>query len=346
MAIEAYHAVAEAIRGSTIDGALHEIRVSQIGLEVVQRSATPGKVRLRHFGMEAVRHKPLPPSWLPNYVFDGTYWVPLFSTIGTPHEGSDRPYGTDEPFALRAPDGSRWRLTVASDGTLTTEEIIDPALEIVSVSHTNLSGTTTSALTVNRPEGVQDGDLLLANVVHTNHGGQSTPPAGWSLLRSDPGSVGTGDGIPTQQEIWYRDASSEPSTYVWSHSSDYRTLAGIVAVRNQAFESGVVIEHSGSRLASTGSSNINKFSPTLAIDGPARLKIIFSHCSINHSSSSWSSSITEPLWSGRMMYARYAYILASDGITDEYPMHHSLSWWPFGGNHDGATQSVLVAPGA
>lgn len=69
-----------------------------------------------------------------------------------------------------------------------------------------LSSSQTS-VTINKPTGVADGDLMIATI-HTNNQ-TVTAPSGWSLLDSQLSGV-------MRNHVYYKVASSEGSSYAWS----------------------------------------------------------------------------------------------------------------------------------
>lgn len=82
----------------------------------------------------------------------------------------------------------------------------------------------TNPLTISKPAGVVDGDFLLAYVFNSNQTHTVTPPSGWTLEFSD---VSTANGI----RIYSKTASSEPSTYSWTWSSNARSAVSLIAYR-------------------------------------------------------------------------------------------------------------------
>ena len=87
--------------------------------------------------------------------------------------------------------------------------------------------TAATTVTVSKPAGVADGDLLIFYANNTNQGGASQilPPTGWTLI---PGSeVGGVGGIA----LWYKIANSEPASYTTQAVNISSILScGILAV--------------------------------------------------------------------------------------------------------------------
>jgi VCBS repeat-containing protein len=87
-------------------------------------------------------------------------------------------------------------------------------------SSTNRNGPN---LVIPRPDGLQNGDFLLA-IVTFNGSPTVTAPTGWILVRTDQA------GTAVRQAVYYRFVGSgEPSSYSWTFSSRVGASGGIVA---------------------------------------------------------------------------------------------------------------------
>ena len=89
-----------------------------------------------------------------------------------------------------------------------------------SSSVTNNAGST---LDLPKPSGVAAGDVLLAQVTY-NSTGAITPPAGWSLVRSDVNST-----LLRQSVYVHVAGSSEPATYTWTLAAAHGAAGAILA---------------------------------------------------------------------------------------------------------------------
>lgn len=107
-----------------------------------------------------------------------------------------------------------------------------------SYSHKPAFGPDTIVL--NRPAETQDGDFLLAFVSVLANGPVATAPAGWTSLSSNSSGPYAG--------VWYKTASSEPSTYTWSINSE---------------TTGCIIRYSG--VTGINASSINRTSATTTV---------------------------------------------------------------------------------
>lgn len=257
---------------------------------------------------------------------DGTYEIPLagealvagrtyalaISTDPVP-EGSSAtllfgvgalldPYGAGDAFrrTQRYANGTWGASRFRSAGTwdvafaLTLEEPAAAPPVFVGVSSAQTQ-TTQAAVVVNRPSGVQAGDLLVAAFV--DQGSLPTPPAGWTqagtLLSSAYGYY--------YYALWKVAGPSEPSSYTFQVSN---ALAGynavVLAYRNVAFGS------LGSWTESTGSLSLPSVSGTAAGDlglaiafdrsmgalaGPAGSTTRYSYA--NNQGSYWSGLVAE-----------------------------------------------------
>lgn len=88
---------------------------------------------------------------------------------------------------------------------------ISPALAVISFEGSTSHAARTHSLTMDRPAGVAEGDILLAQI--TFYGGQNITvqaPSGWHLVRCD--NLGSKLG----QALYYKVATpSEPASYTW-----------------------------------------------------------------------------------------------------------------------------------
>lgn len=94
------------------------------------------------------------------------------------------------------------------------------------------SGTT---LTLTKPTGTVDGDLLITAIALRTNGTLPTTLSGWTLILSQNSD---GSGSPTQIAIYYRIASSEGSNYAWTVPSTI--MHGIVIRINGQNASGFI----------------------------------------------------------------------------------------------------------
>ncbi len=92
------------------------------------------------------------------------------------------------------------------------------------------SGATGSSVTVSKPAGTAENDILVA-LLYLEHGTATiTPPSGWALLRD---SLQTGPPSFDYRHVtfWKRAGASEPASYQWSFSASAYREAFIVAVQ-------------------------------------------------------------------------------------------------------------------
>lgn len=91
----------------------------------------------------------------------------------------------------------------------------------VNATSNSAAGGSTS-LTLNKPSGVADGDLLVA-VIATSSNTTFTPPAGWTSVAS------YNDGADTSTiEMWWKIASGEGASWQWTFGST-KAAGGVVA---------------------------------------------------------------------------------------------------------------------
>jgi CSLREA domain-containing protein len=122
----------------------------------------------------------------------------------------------DSRFQLRA-DGTVGFEVGSYDSTLAL--IIDPIFR----ASTSADSGGGNSITIARPAGVTTGDVLLASIAQPNDGAV-TPPAGWTLIRSDV------QGTSVRQDLFYRVATgSEPASYVFNLAQSGQSAGAIVA---------------------------------------------------------------------------------------------------------------------
>lgn len=97
--------------------------------------------------------------------------------------------------------------------------------EITHVGSTHASGKSLTSLTVATPAGVVAGDVLLAHLANRNHiDAEITPPAGWTLVRTDMSSW------TIRGWIFVRVATAgEPATHTFTSSVASYLVANVVA---------------------------------------------------------------------------------------------------------------------
>lgn len=136
------------------------------------------------------------------------------------------------------------------------------------------------ALKINRPAGVQSGDLLIAQIAVRGDAAVSiTPPAGWTLLRRD---TAVGGSPPLSVALYTKTAgSSEPGNYTWTFAGK-RRAAGIIA----AYRGASGIDAHGGQATNTASSLITAPSVTATVAGD-RLLAFFAQAHGN-------AKLTEP----------------------------------------------------
>lgn len=334
--IEVYGVTAEA---PLVASGFPTLRVRGVAAEVVRISSHSDQTRIIAASTEAILYKRPPASWLPRYIFDGSYWIPLFPVAGTPNAGIG--LRDDPPFVFRSPDGTQWSLKVGNDGALETEALFEDLLTVVDVAYGSLSMSSSGEQTIQRPSSMEGGDLLVAQVVHRSGTGESTPPSNstWTLLRRDKNPA-TVSGTDQWQEIWTRIATdNEPNTYTWRFGGVMG--AAITVVRNPA--GAVAIEDSAHRATSSGDHS----APSVTSQGEDRLLLKFSHCIYagGNSMGGWQSSqLSEQSYGGGnndRVVSRHGPVTET-GETGLNYWQHILYYIIPGSDHDGGTTSVLL----
>jgi hypothetical protein len=102
-----------------------------------------------------------------------------------------------------------------------------PMIELVATSFQGYAAST-SVLTITKPAGTREGDLMVAFVANNGSTMTFTPPTGWREV-IDPGTRG-------QPSLYWKYAgSSEPADYTWTPSTSAKPAGLIVTFRNAQF---------------------------------------------------------------------------------------------------------------
>lgn len=143
-------------------------------------------------------------------------------------------------------DPGAWRISAIATGatsvaatfTANTQPPGIPPIQYVSTATTYASRDSTASYLINRPPGVQSGDLMIAALSVDAIGGTITAPTGWTLARSYAGSNSGGIVTGAVAVLKRTATSSEPSTWTGSLSGSpgyaYSKLTSCVAYRNVA----------------------------------------------------------------------------------------------------------------
>jgi chitinase len=135
-----------------------------------------------------------------------------------------------------------------------------PITTIAFRSQSTQLASNSASITIAKPSGAMQGDLLLGHIANGNDL-TITPPSGWILL--DANSVTTGNGFG--QASYYKIAgASEPANYTWS-SSGTNYLAGAILAYSGVNSSNPINAHGGRADASSTSHSTPTITTT--VDG-------------------------------------------------------------------------------
>ncbi len=234
---------------------------SAIGASVVTEVGTPLAVRVTGTDVESCEltftvlsspaHGSLGPL-VAEPCSAGTPNADAASVTYTPAAGYEGP----DSFTFRVEDG-----TASSTAATASVTVGGGPTSIVlrgASSSVNLTATT---LTIARPAGVESGDVLVTGV-SVRGSPAITPPAGWTLVRSDQN--------PTimKQAVFVRVAvAAEPADYTWTFSVPQAAAGGILAYSG-VDTANPVDGHSGF-VATTASTTITAPSLTTTVGGVA-----------------------------------------------------------------------------
>lgn len=107
-----------------------------------------------------------------------------------------------------------------------TVGVADQALSTVTFrSSSTASAKSVTSLTIAKPAGVVAGDVLLARIAHRNNVAATiTPPAGWTVIRSDQSASAIKTWV-----LWKVATGAEPASYAFNFSIAAYVAGSIVA---------------------------------------------------------------------------------------------------------------------
>jgi hypothetical protein len=164
-------------------------------------------------------------------------WCPGGAASNVDLEVNDVPLGATGPTGTRTAtnDGAAVGVTQSialrpntADLTCALTVQLSKPIQFRSAD-SNISAT--ASITINKPAGVVDGDVMIASIAQ---GLVSSPltitgsPAGWTLVRQVQSGVTNVFGIA----VYSRVASSEPASYTWTFSKALNSAGGISAYVN------------------------------------------------------------------------------------------------------------------
>lgn len=91
------------------------------------------------------------------------------------------------------------------------------------------AATTTGTLTIARPTGVLEYDMLIASIGVTPSTATLTPPAGWTLIRRTNNAGPTSNSLAVYRKLA---TGAEPASYAWTVGGGSYTVGGIQAFYN------------------------------------------------------------------------------------------------------------------
>ncbi|AUX23834.1 hypothetical protein SOCEGT47_043640 [Sorangium cellulosum] len=111
------------------------------------------------------------------------------------------------------------------DGADEAGEVAQPLSTIAFRASSTATGKNLTSLTVARPAGVVQGDVLLARIANRDQvAAVITPPAGWTLLRSDQSAFAVKSWV-----LWKVASSAEPASYSFGFDVPAYLAGSIVA---------------------------------------------------------------------------------------------------------------------
>ncbi|MFZ5424171.1 MAG: DUF2341 domain-containing protein [Patescibacteria group bacterium] len=174
-------------------------------------------------------------NWAPGPV---AYWTLDENTGTTAYDQSGNDFKGNMPAALTAPSFRSY-----------TEEV----------------GSFNDFITINKPAGTVDDDIMIAIIYKENSGDLTVVPSGWTLLdRETPAS-------DHDTHIYWKRASSEGASYTWEWVSSDWTL-GVIISYSGAIMSGSPIDTYSANSSTTGTT-ITATSVTTTVDNTTVLAV-------------------------------------------------------------------------
>lgn len=141
-------------------------------------------------------------------------------------------------------DANAWRVAAfaaSDDHTMTMVANVTPSASAPPIAYVGKAtpwstASRTTSFTLNKPSGVQNGDLMLASVIFSGIVSTVNTPSGWTLVRKTTtnGSGQQDDGYLTNCVFRRTAGSSEPGSWSATHTDTpaYPKLSQVVAYRN------------------------------------------------------------------------------------------------------------------
>lgn len=103
----------------------------------------------------------------------------------------------------------------------------------ITASEITSFGTVSATVAIQRPNNVQDGDLMILALNWVQGVSISTHPNTWTFITSGASSAGPGNFNDLGTALYYKHASSEPASYSAAFSGSDRYFWEIVTLRGQ-----------------------------------------------------------------------------------------------------------------
>jgi hypothetical protein len=163
-----------------------------------------------------------------------TMLVATFATAGGSLNWAIVPTGMTENFDV-ATAGTGTGTTMAGDTVVQATAGATGTKQAVVSNNTAYPGTThilalrgigaggSSTLTINKPAGVAQNDIMIASINVGPSTATITPPAGWALVRRMDNTNGTSNSLAVYKLLA---GAAEPASYTWTLSSGHTGAAG------------------------------------------------------------------------------------------------------------------------
>jgi hypothetical protein len=153
-------------------------------------------------------------------------------------------------------------------------------------AYTSVSGASGNAVTVNKPTGTADGDILVAAFYWEGTNQTLTPPTGWTQVRTPQRNTGVSPNF--MLDVYWKRASGEPASWDWTPSVNTQWRIAACVAYSGGSGTGDQIDVSsghGGKTSDAGNTNsIRCLSVTTTVGSETVLAI---HDNFNGNTTSW-----------------------------------------------------------
>ncbi len=162
--------------------------------------------------------------------------IPAGTTFGSAGQGGSNNAGT-----------VTWNLGSTTAATNGTNTISSGGGAITYVASETATANSATSVTINRPTGTVQSNVMVAAIFIRNSNTVITPPAGWTQIRSD--TEGSGDSTLTMRTYYKVAGASEPANYQFSFANS--RAVGAISTYSNVNTTNPINVHGGQTTSST-----------------------------------------------------------------------------------------------